>query len=206
MLRWLYVANCRGHYSGSSETTLDADLGLLFRGNSFKDLLDPLLTKFGRLHVEAGDFRGRGERSPLFSIAYLALKNAGAMDWKSGLGLSLAHQGQLHYIEYHHIFPKSLLRGTYEKGEINEIANMAFISSKANRGISNKRPAEYLPAVMADRGDSALATQAIPLEPELWQIERFRDFLDYRRSKLAETVNKFVDESVSAGKVVPIPI
>ena len=26
MLRWVYVANSRGHYSGSSETTLDVDL------------------------------------------------------------------------------------------------------------------------------------------------------------------------------------
>lgn len=86
MLRWLYVANYRGHYSGSSETTLDADLGILFRGGSFKELQESLLTKFGRLHVEPSDFRGRGERSPLFSIAYLALKNAGAMDWNSGLG------------------------------------------------------------------------------------------------------------------------
>lgn len=125
------------------------------------------------------------------------------MDWKSGLGLSLAHQGQLHYIEYHHIFPKSLLRGNYDKGEINEIANMAFISSKANRGISNKHPTEYLPKVLAERGDGALATQAIPLDPDLWEINRFRDFLDFRRTQLAEAVNKFVEESVTAGKNVP---
>jgi len=204
MLRWLYVANYRGHYSASSETTLDADLGVLFRGGSFKELLEPLLTKFGRLHVEAGDFRGRGERSPLFSIAYLALKNAGAADWITGLGLSLRHQGQLHYIEYHHIFPKSLLRETYEKAEINEIANMAFISSKANREISNKEPTKYLPTIILKRGKEALSNQVITLDKELWELDRFRDFLENRRAALAAAVNRFVEASVAEGKAAAI--
>jgi hypothetical protein len=56
------------------------------------------------------------------------LKDRGAKDWVSGLGRSLAHQGKMHYIEYHHTFPKSLLaKRDYEK-QINEIANFAFIS------------------------------------------------------------------------------
>jgi hypothetical protein len=205
MLHWLYVANYRGHYSGSAETTLDGDLGILFRGGSFRDLREPLLTKFGRLHVEPNDFKGRGERSPLFSITYLALKHAGAKDWKTGLGLSLTHQGQLHYIEYHHIFPKSLLRDAdYEKAEINEIANMAFISGKVNRNISNKEPAIYLPKIIEDRGKEALSSQVIALDPAAWKIDSFRDFLDKRRAALAAAVNAFVDASVRAGRATPI--
>ena len=44
-----------------------------------------------------------------------------------------------HRLQFHHIFPKSLLKGRYEKKEINEIANMAFVSGKTNRKISNTR-------------------------------------------------------------------
>jgi hypothetical protein len=201
LLQWLYLANCRGHYSMSSESTLDADLSVLFRGRTFNDLLEPLLRKYGRLHIEANDFTGRGERNPLFSITYLALKHAGAKDWKTGLGLSLTHQGHLHYIEYHHIFPKSLLReAKYEKTEINEIANMAFISGRTNRTISNKAPCEYFPKIIQDRGADALSSQAIPLDERFWQVERFREFLERRRAALAAAVNGYMKASTQAGK------
>ncbi len=97
-LRWLYVANARGHYSGSSETTLDADLGLLFKGQSPSALIGPLEAQFGRLHIEPSDIEGRGIRSALFSMAYLAMKTDGAKDWFTGLGLALTHQGRYHFI------------------------------------------------------------------------------------------------------------
>ena len=101
--------------------------------------MDPVKRQFGRLHVEPGDMASRGVNSPLFSLAYLALKAGGAKDWYSGLGLSLTHQGKLHFIQWHHVIPKSLLKAQgYETGEINEIANMAFITGQTNRRISNK--------------------------------------------------------------------
>lgn len=207
LLKWLYVANARGHYSMSSESTLDSDIGVLFKGGSFKEMLDPLERRFGRLHVEPNDFKGRGERSPLFSLAYLALKHSGAKDWKTGLGLSLTHQGHLHYIEYHHIFPKSLLqKADYEKAEINEIANMAFISGKANRNISNKQPADYFPIVIKDRGEQALTSQGITLDTNLWAIEQFRPFLEKRREVLAAAVNQFIEQSFKQGKAADIDL
>jgi hypothetical protein len=143
--------------------------------------------QFGRLHVEPQDFVGRGARSSLFSTSYLALKSRGAKDWRSGLGLSLTHQGKMHYIEYHHIFPKSLLANKgYEKAEINEIANIAFISGKANRKILNKEPVKYLPEIIARQGEEALTKHLIPTDPGLWELDRYRDFLDWRREKLSE--------------------
>ena len=206
MLRWLYVANARGHYSGSSETTLDADLAILSRAKTFEAMLSPLRQRFGRLHVEASDFRGRGERSALFALAYLALKHAGAKDWKTGLGLSLTHQGHIHYVQYHHIFPKSILQlAGYEKSEINEIANMAFISGRANRNISNKHPIDYLPTIIRDRGEKALVSQGIALDRALWEVGRYRDFLEARRQTLAEAVNRFIDAAAEQGRVVSAP-
>jgi len=201
MLHWLYVANAKAHYSGSSETKLDYDLGLLFKGSGFDALIDPLRQRYGRLDVEAGDFAGRDTRNALFSLAYLALKHSGAKDWRDGLGLSLAHQGKLHYIEYHHIFPKSLLqKAGYEKAEINEIANMAFISGRANRRISNKEPSEYIPDIIKDRGEDALSSQYIPLDAAMWEIAAYRDFLQYRRKALAEAVNDFIENACRAGR------
>ena len=93
---YVFGANSKSHYSTSTETTLDSDLAVLFRGGPFSDLLVPIEQTYGRSHVEPGELKGRGIRSPLFAMMYLGLKHGGAKDWKTGLGLSLAHQGMLH--------------------------------------------------------------------------------------------------------------
>lgn len=106
LMQWLLVANARGRYSrGSTETLLNEDLALIFRSGDVAALIDPLTRQFGRLHIEPGDLAGRGVNSPLFSLAYLALKAGGARDWYSELGLSLTHQGKLHFIQWHHVLP-----------------------------------------------------------------------------------------------------
>ncbi|MGE3672574.1 MAG: hypothetical protein AB7K71_23075, partial [Polyangiaceae bacterium] len=133
--------------------------------------------------------------SPLFSLAYLALKAGGAKDWYSGLGLSLTHQGKLHFIQWHHVIPKSLLKAKgYETGEINEIANMAFITGQTNRRISNKEASGYLADIVAKQGEDALRSQCVPIDPALWTIERYRDFLQLRRAELATRMNAFIEE------------
>jgi hypothetical protein len=108
--RWFYIANARGHYSGSSESTLDADLTLIDGGGSAPQLLESLRQQIGRFEIEAADVAGRSQRSALFSTAYLALKARGAKDWRTRLALSLTHSGRYHFIEYHHIFPKAVLK------------------------------------------------------------------------------------------------
>jgi hypothetical protein len=196
LLHWLLVANARGRYSrGSTETLLNEDLAIIFRGGDLAALMEPVKRQFGRLHIEPGDLAGRGVNSPLFSLAYLALKAAGAKDWYSGLGLSLTHQGKLHFIQWHHVIPKSLLKAKgYETGEINEIANMAFITGQTNRRISNKEAAEYLASIVKKQGESALESQCVPTDPALWSIDRYRDFLQVRREALAARMNAFIRE------------
>jgi len=193
LLHWLLVANARGRYSrGSTETLLNEDLNIIFRTGDIGALMSPVKRQFGRLHVEPGDLAGRGVNSPLFSLAYLALKASGAKDWYSGLGLSLTHQGKLHFIQWHHIIPKSLLKEKFETGEINEIANMAFITGQTNRRISNKDATGYLADIVAKQGEQALLSQCVPTDPELWDTGRYRDFLQYRRVALAERMNAFI--------------
>ncbi|HYD33555.1 MAG TPA: DUF262 domain-containing protein, partial [Methylophilaceae bacterium] len=193
LLHWLLVANARGRYSrGSTETLLNEDLNIIFRRDDLGALMEPLKRQFGRLHIEPGDLVGRGANSPLFSLSYLALKASGAKDWYSGLGLSLTHQGKLHFIQWHHVIPKSLLKADYETGEINEIANMAFITGQTNRRISNKEATTYLADIITSQGAQALESQCVPTNSELWSVDRYRDFLDYRRKALAERMNNFI--------------
>jgi hypothetical protein len=117
----------------------------------------------------------------------------------------MSHQGNQHRIEYHHIFPKALLPNAgYEKSEINEIANMAFISGSANRRISKKPPVEYFPGIIEKRGQDALEACLIPMDQTLWDIARYRDFLDYRRNQLALAINRFIDSACTNGRAVNI--
>ena len=129
-------------------------------------------------------------------MLYFVLKQNGAKDWWSGLKLSEKHMGSAHKIQFHHIFPKSLLRNQkppFLPKEINDIANLAFIGGKTNRQIFNKEPAEYLEKeVLPKRGEEALTSQLIPLDKKLWEIENYWEFLDYRRAEIAEAINAYM--------------
>lgn len=197
LLYWLLVANARGRYSrGSTETLLNEDLAVIFRrGCDAAELLSIVERQFGRLHIEPGDLKARGSNSPLFSLAYLALKDAGAKDWHSGLGLSLTHQGKMHFIQWHHIFPKALLKEhAFETGEINEIANMAFISGRTNQQLGRKAPPDYLPEIIAKRGVEAVISQCVPTDPSGLTVVTYPDFLANRREALAERMNQFIQK------------
>lgn len=195
LLYWLYIANAKGRYSrGSSETLLDEDLDVINKGSGPAELIALLEQQFGRLSFEASDFKKRGAGTSLFSMVFIALKENGALDWYTGLGLSLSHQGQYHYIQYHHIFPKSLLKDKYDPKEINEIANLAFISGKTNKQISNKKPDEYLRDIINKYGTDAVEKQAVTTDENLLKLDKFIDFIEKRRVDLAKRLNEFVDK------------
>ncbi len=192
LLRWLYFAHMRGHYSmGSSESILDADLGILFRNKGLDDLINQLYLHVKKFDVDYDDLMKRGRRSPFFSMLYFVFKHNGVKDWWSGLKLSDKHTGSAHTIQYHHIFPKSLLKD-YEKKEINEIANMAFIGGKANRHITNKEPKDYMEKIIKEQKEEALTSHLIPTDREMWEIPNYRKFLSIRRQAIAEEINKFM--------------
>lgn len=195
LLRWFFLAHMRGHYSmGSSESILDADLSSLFKNKNFADLTSILQNHVKKFIVDENDLQGKSRRSPMFSMLYFVLKNNGAKDWFSGLCLSAKHVGKSHSLQYHHIFPKSVLRQAgYEKREINEIANLAFISGKTNRHILNKEPLKYFETdVIAKRGEESLTSQLISMDKTLWQVKNYLQFLDYRRHQIADEINKYL--------------
>lgn len=195
ILKWFYLAHMRGHYSmGSSESILDADLGILFKGKGLDGLIDQLFAHVKKFEVDYSDLNNRSIRSPFFSMLYFVFKQKGVKDWWSGLKLSERHVGTAHTIQYHHIFPKSLL-DAYDKKEVNEIANMAFIGGKTNRKITNKEPIQYLnEEVVAKRGEEALVSQLIPLDKNLWELSKYRDFLTFRRKAIADSINEFMSK------------
>ena len=191
--RWVLLTNAKGRYSrGSSETLLDQDLKILRDGGGFQELLDRLRTQVGRLDVTPEELEGRNQRSALFKTMFLAFQAAAARDWHSNLVIALSHVGNAHQLQFHHIFPKAVLKSTATTRETDDIANLAFISGKANRKISAKEPALYFPEVQKANGDQPFKSQCIPTDPEVLTIERYRAFLAERRRLIADRLNEFL--------------
>jgi hypothetical protein len=189
---WTLLANAKGRYSrGSSETILDQDLAILREGGA-DELIDRLRQQVGRLDVAPDELEGRNQRSALFKTMFLAFRAAGAKDWKSQLAIALSHSGNQHRLQFHHIFPKAVLKSAYTTREADDIANLAFIGGKTNRGISDKPPAEYLPALIEKNGRSLFEAQCIPTEASLLTLDRYKDFLAERRRLIAARLNDYL--------------
>jgi hypothetical protein len=190
---WVLVANVKGRYSrGSSETILDQDIATLRDGGGAQEMIDRLRQQVGRLDVSAEEFEGRTQRSALFKTMFLAFRAVGATDWRSQLAIALDHSGSEHRLQFHHIFPKAILKGSVVGREADDIANLCFIAGKTNRQISDKAPEKYFPELIAKSGTSAFHDQCIPTSQKLLGIGNYGEFLQERRKLIAERLNRFL--------------
>jgi len=197
---WVLLANAKGRYSrGSSETLLDQDLAILRQGGGVEELVERLRQQVGRLDIAREELEGRNQRSALFKTMFLAFRAAEARDWRSNLTISLGHSGAQHWLQFHHIFPKAVLKSAFTSREADDIANLAFIGGKTNRSISDKSPREYLPEAICKAGPEAFSAQCIPINPELLELSHYKDFLIERRRLISNRLNQFLGTEPASG-------
>ena len=187
--RWLYMALIWSRYSGPTETNLNQDLAALTKDDQ------PILRMIQNIEDKVGDNRLLLERalqdelsnSPFMLMAYVLARKAGARDWFNGVVI-----GGNQPLEYHHIVPKALLAGRYDSRTqariVNQVANLAFISGRANGVIAAKSPDTYLPTIEEAR----LRAQYVPLDRALWSPDRYEDFARERRQLLANAINSLL--------------
>lgn len=194
---WVLVANAKGRYSrGSSETLLDQDLSTLKQGGGAAELIERLRLYAGRLDIAPDEFEGRNQRSALFKTMFLAFRAAGAKDWRSNLSIALDHSGSHHHLQFHHIFPKAVLKTSYTRREADDIANLCFISGKTNRQISDKPPAQYFQLLIEKSGLAAFEAQCIPTDSALLDVDGYKTFLIKRRELIAARLNKYLGPAI----------
>ena len=190
---WILVANGKGRYSrGSSETLLDQDLTTIKQDGGARELIERLRLQVGRLDITPQELEGRNQRSALFKTMFLAFRADGARDWRSNLAIALDHSGSQHQLQFHHIFPKAVLKTGYTGREADDIANLCFISGKTNRQISDKTPAEYFPSLIEKAGVAVFNAQQIPTDDGLLQVQDYKAFLTWRRNLVAQRLNAFL--------------
>ncbi len=195
--RWVLVANAKGRYSrGSSETLLDQDLSTLRTEGGADELLDRLRLQVGRLDITPDELEGRNQRSALFKTMFLAFREAGARDWRSNLVIALDHKGSHHRLQFHHIFPKAVLKRSYTARDADDIANLAFIGGGTNRKISDKPPIQYFPSLTEKAGPAAFETQCIPTNPTILGVDSYKTFITERRKAVSQRLNEFLGVAI----------
>ena len=134
-------------------------------------------------------------------MLYMLTRVQRSRDWET-TELSGHMLGRGTSLQLHHIFPKSLLYDhdlPYSMQEVNQIANLTFLTQDTNLRVSNQDPAIYLERY-ARQNPGVLESHWIPINPELWKLENYPDFLEERRKLLAAAANRFLD-SLASGTV-----
>lgn len=197
LLFWFVQAAMWGRFSGSTESYIDQDLAALEGEDGGLDkLLEQLRLWHGGLRAEPGHFTGWSLGARFYPVLYLLTRMGGAKDWGTGLALTANLLGKMSRLEVHHIFPKAQLYNSkleYRRPEVNALANFCFQTKETNLEISDRLPEEYFPKFEA-RHPGGLASQWIPMDPSLWKLERFRDFLEARKELLAAELNRRMED------------
>jgi hypothetical protein len=207
-IHWLYAAQIWARYSSQTDQKLEYDLSLVEReDNPWDALCKQIIDQRGRIDVKSSDLDGRWIQHPLYRMTFILAKAQGAMDWFNGAPLGKTI-GKSYSIHSHHIFPQSRLYANgydqdnlMHRSVINEVANRAFLTADTNSEIANRLPEEYFPEVES-KYPSALSKQFIPIDPSLWKLDNYEDFLAARREIIAHKINEYMDGLITVPEIV----
>lgn len=189
LLFWYFQSGMWGRFSGSVESFIDQDLAAIEDGDLDR-LLEQLRLWHGGLRAEPAHFTGWSLGARFYPVLYMLTRVGEARDWGSGIGLKANMHGKMSKLEVHHIFPKAqLYKRSFKKSEVNALANYCFLTKDTNLDISDTLPEIYFPKIEAAH-PGALASQWIPMDPELWKIENYREFMEARKVLLASELNR----------------
>ena len=202
LLYWYLQSAMWGRFSGSTESFIDRDLQLIEQLDGGLDrLIEELKVWRGDLLVKSEHFSSWSVGARFYPILYLLTRIGEARDWGTGIPLKRNLLGRMNQLEVHHIFPKSLLyKQRHSKPDVNALGNFCFLTKDTNLQIRDTLPEVYFPQV-EDSHPGALASQWIPMDPELWKLDNYLLFLKERRRLLAKAANEFLIELLHA----PVP-
>lgn len=201
-LAWLIRAICTNRYSRTTDSRLAQDIAPFRKeGSDFKSAIETATGNLEELDFTAGDneffkkgFRDGGARLMLYLLAY----DKKARDWgKDRERIGFSDDGPLPKFipDWHHIFPRSYLKGNLDNpSDANSIANIAVTRKETPLKIGKKSPAEYMQGIKGidPITDDLLEEQCIPTDRFLFDVEWYGEFLDERADLLAKAANAFM--------------
>jgi hypothetical protein len=191
ILYWLLVATIRRRYTKITDDALSQDIATVREPSPAWGLHNNLGTIDTRVKVNARNISAPHQSNPYSLLGFLIARDKGAGDWWYGIEVAEGgYAGQR--LEAHHIHPQATLTGhtnKYSRAEIDDLANIAFISGRANRDIRDRPPAEYFPTIP----ENELHAHFIPLGRDLRYPGNYRAFLAVRRRMLAKAMTEYLD-------------
>ena len=138
--------------------------------------------------------------------AIVAITTRSAIDWVTGDRLStesvrlLKSRGEL---DNHHVFPRAVLKGEFEKNQIDNGLNGVILSKPANKALASKAPDAYLCRILEqsqgltnDELRRRVESHFVPFDVLMSdkQIKsRYRQFISERAKLIAKEIARLVD-------------
>jgi hypothetical protein len=192
IIYWLLCVFVTGRYSAAADTKIAQDALAARSEAPVRRMFENAGLVGAPMAITEQQLIGKGASSPLFLLSYLSAKQAKARDWWHDVEISESTGAGGFSIEYHHIHPQATLRTEFSKGEINDLANLAFISATANKKISDRSPANYFPELLDGRDE--LTPHFVPKDVNLRTAAGYRGFLSGRRRLLAGAMTDVLNQ------------
>lgn len=162
--QWFWRSAFSGRYRGASDTFLSRDLVAI--DEYIINRLDPDIP-FGDPpppeQLARAIFRSNNSSSRAF-VLLLALQSP--RNLTNGARIDIAEAlSAFNKKEFHHVYPKAHLSRIRTEDEINTLSNICMLAASENRAISDDDPSDYLPRLIQEHPEDAVAVFASNLLP-----------------------------------------
>jgi len=208
--KFFLLAQLSEHYGASADSILRKDFKVLVEASKPRLGLLELVSNLNRearqnyrgLKVRPDDVGGIPSKNVLLLLMYILMRKKKAADW--GIAHTPLEDIEPSNIQLHHIFPFDLMIKDknawkrYEdegyslaeyRADVNDIANITFLSNPTNVSLGNTSPSQYL---LTETTRDMRKAHFIPEDKELWKTENFIDFLKERRILIAKAITNFL--------------
>ncbi len=204
MQRWVFMANIRGFYTDSPESTVErqlADLRSVKTADEFVAYLDnEIKNQFTEDYFSVTLLNNLVTSSTTSPIWYGYVAALNVLNYPMLFSTTptskyfvVGAHGTKSSIDIHHIFPKHYLtlQGYEDDRDRNQIANYTYLDYSTNIDISDNPPSDYVEAYRKRLGEdgykAACEQNALP---ENFETLSYPDFLVERRKLMAELIRK----------------
>lgn len=204
MQKWVFMANIRGFYTDSPESTVErqlADLRAVKTADEFVAYLDAeIKNQFTEDYFSVTLLNNLVTSSTTSPIWYGYVAALNVLNYPMLFSTTptskyfvVGAHGTKSSIDIHHIFPKHYLtlQGYEEDRDRNQIANYTYLDYSTNIDISDNPPVDYVEAYRKRLGEDGYKTAcAQNALPDNFEMLNYLDFLVERRKLMAQLIRK----------------
>ena len=212
MLRFFLSSQLSERYGGAAENVFRRDFRILTDQNDTprknlenlaKAVLGDARQYYRGFKIQPSDVSGPPAKNVILMLMYILMRQRSATDWGEGRGTSL-EDIEPSEMQIHHIFPFNFmlndgdardyaesagLKPSQYRAEINDIANMSFLSRVTNVRIKDMPPWQYL---AQETTKEMRYAHFIPEDQALWHPSRFGNFIEARREMIAKAATRLL--------------